>query len=72
MKNKLKVLWFGLIPLGWFLAFKLILWVTYYPITCNADDSSPVSLCIFLTFTGFLGTFFLVGSSIALAIQLQD
>ena len=71
--NKLKILWFGLIPLGWFLSFRLVEWVQFYPITCNPDvPNSPDGLCIFLMMSGVFGTVLIMISFIALAFHLQD
>ena len=70
--EKLKVLWFGLVPLGWFLALKLVIWVQFYPIVCDASKESPIGLCMFLAMTGILGTILLFGASIGLAIYLQE
>ena len=66
--KKLKVLWFGLVPLGWFLSFRLVLWISNYPI----DWSSPSGLGMFLSMSGFIGTITLFFGAIGLAIYLQD
>lgn len=71
--KKLKLLWFSLVPLGWFLSFRLIEWVQFYPINCNPDiPNSAEGLCIFLGMSAVFGTFLIMISSIALAIHLQD
>ncbi len=71
MKNKLKVLWFAVIPLGWWLSFILVKWVQFYPIDCLTNDS-PIGLCLFLVMSGLIGTVAIFTSSIALAIYMQD
>lgn len=70
MKNKLKILWLCIIPLGWYLAFLLAKWVQFYPIVCDATKESPIGLCIFLTMTGVLGSIILIFGSFALTIYL--
>jgi hypothetical protein len=66
--DKLKVLWFGLVPIGWWLAFEVIKWGHYYPIDCK----EPNGICIFIFFTQFFGSIAFIGASIGLAIYLQD
>ena len=66
--NKLKVLWFGVVPIGWFLAFKLVEWVQFYPFDCKEASG----LCFFLIVTGFFGSCLLILGSVGLAFHLQD
>ena len=68
MKNKIKVLWFGLVPLAWCLALKFIIWITNYPI----DWSKISGLGIFLSMSGILGAILIIGSGVLLAVYLQD
>lgn len=66
--KKIKVLWFGLVPLAWFVALRMNIWITNYPI----DWSGPSGLGVFLVMTGILGTVVLIFGAIGLAIYLQD
>jgi len=66
--NKIKVLWFGLVPLGWWLSLQLIIWITNYPINWN----NPSGLGVFLTFTGVIGTLMLIFGALGIAIYLQE
>lgn len=72
MKNKLKVLWFLSVPLAWFLSFKLVEWVQFYPLNCDMGPDSADGLCMFLIMTGFFGTLLLMIGGVALAIYMQD
>lgn len=71
MRNKLKVLWFGLIPLGWFLSFILVKWIQFYPVSCPSDGTN-IGICLFLGMSGIFGTLFFMFGSLSLAIYLQD
>lgn len=66
--NKLKILWFILVPIGWFLAFRLIIWIQNYPI----NWIEPSAIDIFLVCTGIFGTIALIFGAISIAIHLQD
>ncbi len=68
--NKLKLLWFLLVPIGWWLAFELVKWVQFYPVNCSGEEN--FGICSFLIMTGFFGSIALIASSIFLAIRLQD
>lgn len=68
--NKLKVLWFGLIPVGWFVALRLIIWINHYPI--NWSGQEDIGLQMFLVMTGFFGSIVLIFGAVGLAIYLQD
>ncbi|MES2408773.1 MAG: hypothetical protein V4509_00550 [Patescibacteria group bacterium] len=73
MKNKLKILWFGLVPLSWCLAFLLVKWAQFYPINCDLSlPDSPGGLCIFIGLTGVCGTIILLFAGFGFAIYLQD
>ena len=67
MKNKLNILWVGLVPLAWFLSFKFIVWIHNYPI--NWGEISGIGL--FLALSGFFGTIVLIGGAFAAALYLQ-
>lgn len=67
--NKLKLLWLGLVPIGWYLAFLLVKWVQYYPVDCSTDDMK-IGLCMFLFLSGLLGSALLMVGSIGLAVML--
>ena len=71
MKNKLKVLWFLVVPLSWFCAFELVKWVSYYPTPC-IEGSNDLGLCIFLAMTGLFGSMLGLIGGVALAIHMQD
>lgn len=64
------MLWFGLVPLGWFLALKLMIWINQYPI--NWESKEDVGLQIFLILTGLFGTIALIVGALVLAIHLQE
>ncbi len=68
--KKLKLLWFLLVPLGWFLAFQLTKWVQFYP--SNSPVGEPTGLDLFLAATGIFGTLILILGSVGLAIYLQE
>jgi len=69
--NKLKVLWFGLVPVGWFLALRLIIWINNYPIDWSSNGGDT-GLAMFLVMTGVFGTIALIFGAIGLAVYLQD
>lgn len=64
--KKLKLLWFLLVPLGWFVSFQLLKWIDTYPI----DWSTPSAIGLFLAMTGLFGTTFLIGGAIFIAIDI--
>lgn len=69
-KNKLKLLWFGLVPLGWFLALKMNIWIANYPGVW--EETSASGLKLFFAMTGVFGSVALIIGAFALAVHLQD
>jgi len=69
--NKIKILWFLVVPIAWLLSLKLIEWITYYPVSCSTSDS-PVGICMWFAMTGIFGVLGLVVGSIILAFYMQE
>lgn len=69
MKEKLKLLWFGIVPLAWYINFKFIELIQDYSIK-NWDG--PIALGLFLTALELVVPVLIFLGAISLAFYLQD
>lgn len=64
--EKLKILWFGLVPLGWFISFELVKWAIFYPV----DYIQYPGIGAFMILTCLIGIPVMYIGSVLLSVYL--